>query len=334
MALLPDGRVVVVADNLGFTNGPMASSPIAILNDKPTIPTLTPIKLSGNLLGRFMYGVALAPDGKTAYVTTQTTGLGFVPGRLYSIDLTKTSAVTPTLLYTWPKGLLGKIAAGRDGVLYASRFDPSNTTMSSIEQISVKNNTTVVKSIPVSTKTPIIGPALVRATGQFVFVSAIWPNTVSNRSVLMSDSKGKLSLLAGPQTGGWGMPWAIDINNSFEAYGQTQGQDRHWFEEFPNPGGLPEVGNQKFSLTLRSQTAPLATFLAIGLGKSNIPFMGVHVLAQPTAVPYLSPSKSSTFLASIPNNPALRNIRVFVQGVYVERGGGWAATRGLDLSIR
>ncbi len=49
MALLPDGRIAIVGGP--FVAGPLSSSPIVSLDDRPSIPTVTPIKLSTPPLG-------------------------------------------------------------------------------------------------------------------------------------------------------------------------------------------------------------------------------------------------------------------------------------------
>jgi len=342
LALLPDGRVLV-AGGTNLQSGPMKNSPLAILDDKPSTPTVTPILLTTSqshpfgLRTPFAYGVALSPDSRTAYVINQASLPNFFPGELYAVDITKPNQpVTPILLHTWPKSLLIKITADRNGVLYTTSIDPVNTNPAtpSIEQITVSNNKAVVKCIPVSPKVAIVGPALERATGQFVFVSGYINGMANNNSVLMGDLKGNLSVLAGPPSGGWGVPFAIDINNAFEPYGQTKAQANHWFAEFPNPGGSPVVGNSKFSLTLQSNTAPKATFLVIGAAKIDWSPFGVRLLAQPTLVFGLTASTSSVFPAPIPNDPSLRGARAFLQGVHIDSSGAWAATRGLDLVIQ
>jgi len=350
MALLPNGRVLVAADT-NLQSGPMKTSPLAILDDSKTPATLTPISLKTNsatpfgLATPFVYGVALSPDGRTAYVTNQTSVPKLAPGRLYKIDITKTQPVAPILLNTWLNSVLVKITADRNGVLYTTRFPPPGNKLvtPSIEQITVNNNKATVTSIPVAVNNKpanvaIAGPALERATGQFVFVSGFVTGMVNNNSVLMGDRKGNLSVLAGPPQGGWGMPFAIDINNTFEPYGQTKAQANHWFQEFPNPGGSPKVNNSKFSLTLQSKTPPKATGLIISLAKIDQSPFGVRLLADPA--PSLgivlrgTPSTSTGFSLPIPNQTGLSGQRLFVQGIHIDSSGAWAVTRGLDLVIQ
>lgn len=336
LALLPDGRVVVAHAPVNPTG-----RRLAILDDKPTTPTLTTVNTTP-LVGvfQFPWGLALSPDGRTAYVTSQDPNV-FFPARLFSVDLTptlnkKTTTVTPVLLHTWPKSVVPKLAADRTGVLFATQADPSsaNAPAGTIEEIRISNNKATIKSIPISFKAALVGPALDRATGRFVFASALTPSTVKNNSVITSDRKGNLTVLTGPPTGGWGIPFAIDINDAFEPYGVTKTSDRHWFEEFPNPGGLPKVGSAKFSVTLVSKTAARGSFLLIGSARSEFPFFGITVLARPDIVLPVLPGTRTTIPLPIPNDASLYGARVLAQGVHVEQGGGWGATRGLDLSIQ
>ena len=46
---------------------------------------------------------------------------------------------------------------------------------------------------------------------------------------------------------------SIDVNNALETYGTgTKGANRYEFVDFPNPGGLPQIGNSSFSITVQA----------------------------------------------------------------------------------
>jgi hypothetical protein len=183
-----------------------------------------------------------------------------------------------------------------------------------------------------STTAALTGIALDRATGRFVLVSSNMANSVNDFSVLTSDSSGKLSVLTGPPTGGWGAPMDVAINDAFEPYGQTRDEQRHWFAEFPNPGGLPEVGNSNFSVTMKSNGNPTLSCLAIGLAPTNAMVAGVRLLVEPVVVLGV-PKPTYEWKLGIPNDPVWRGLRFYLQGGHYE-AGKWGVSRGLEVVIQ
>jgi hypothetical protein len=339
MSLLPDGRVAIVGGP--FVAGPMQSSTVAILDDRPSTPKVTPVRLSAQLPGPYPWGIATTPDGKTAYVVTHPSMFTPFPGRLFAIDLTRSTSVTPVLLHTWSRRLVPQLRMGSDGVIYATAFDPSvkNPPTPSIEQIRVTGTSAVVKSIPVSSKTAIVGPALESATGRYVFASTDFNSHVNKNSVLMGDRQGKVTVLAGPPKSGWGVPYAIDIHNAFQTYGTgSSGANSYSIAEFPNAGGLPEVGNSKFSLTVRATPgAPRRSLLVLGLKPADRQLLGIRLLvdlSQPYLLFPLSAASSAVVPLPIPNSAAVRGARIYAQSAHADAGSSLATSNGVSITVR
>lgn len=338
LALLPDGRVLFATDP-NLAAAPMSGSPLAILDDRTIPPTVTPIKLSVGLAQPAVQGLALSPDGRTAYLVVSAWAGKLYPSELYAIDLPGKAAtpVTPRLLHTWLNRFVSKITVDRNGVLYTTAGDPMGTppVPGTIEEIRIVNNKAVVKSTTVSSNVACIGPALERATGKFVFVSAYHSGMSKNKSVLMSDRSGNLSVLTGPPVGGWGMPFSIDILNSFETYGLgTKKANSYAFVDFPNPGGLPEVGNLKFSMTVESTPGqPLASLMVLGASKIKAQVLGVTLLVSPLIVlPMAWNHGQATVPLPIPNNPGLQGMGLLAQSFHFEPA--LASSNGLRIDIQ
>jgi len=333
LALLPDGRLLVAgAKSYGWM--------MAILDDRPAVPTLTPIVPASAMTYGAVYGVAVSPDGSTAYaLNLKTANNGFYPSVLYAVDLTR-SDYPVAVLHTWPNLVVPKLAVTRDGTIYATgiQFPSSNPAPPSIFKIvwnkNKKPNSVAVTQINGASKTlvALTGIALDRVTGGFVLVSTKMANSVHDFSVLTSDSSGTLRVLAGPPAGGWGSPMDVAINDAFEPYGHTRDEQRHWFAEFPNPGGLPEIGNANFSVRMRSNGNPTQSLLAIGVAPTNTMVAGVRLLVQPVVVLGV-PKPTYDWKLGIPNDPVWRGLRFYLQGGHYE-AGKWGVSRGLEVVIQ
>ena len=134
------------------------------------------------------------------------------------------------------------------------------------------------------------------------------------------------------------MPFAIEINNAFETYGTgSAGANSYSIAEFPNPGGLPEVGNSKFSLTVQSTpNAPSVSFLLLGLGPADRQLLGIRLLidlSQPNFLFPMSAAKSAVFPLPIPNAAALRGARIYAQSAHVD-AGGLATSNGVSITVQ
>jgi len=337
LALLPDGRVLVAAGNL--VSGPMAGWKIAILDDRPAVPTLTRIVPAAAMTYPVIFGVAVSPDGSTAYALNHSWApFSYYPAVLYAVDLTR-SDYPVAVLHTWPNHVVTKLAVDRDGAIHAAggqlpSSNPFNPSIFKIVYDKLKKTVKVTKFDGL-TKVALTGIALERANGRFVLVSNSFPNytkSVDDFSVLTTDSSGKLSVLTGPPAGGWGSPMDVAINDAFEPYGHTRDEQRHWFAEFPNPGGLPEVGNANFSVTMQSNGNPTLSRLLIGLAPTNTMVAGVRLLVEPVVVLGV-PKPTYEWKFPIPNHPVYRGLKVYMQGAHYE-AGKWGVSRGLEVVIQ
>jgi len=338
LALLPDGRVLV-AGGYPFLKGPLSGGPIGILDDKPKTPTVTPVKLSNTLAQTAVQGLALSPDGRTAYLTVAALFPILYPSILYAIPIPtqQTQTVKPKLLHTWKNRYVSKMTVDRNGVIYTTAVDAAskNPVAGTIEEIRIVNGKTIVRSTTASLNVAGVAPRLERATGKIVLVSAFHPKTVKNNSVLMSDLSGKISLLAGPPKGGWGMPFSTQILNSFETYGEASPTNKYTFVDFPNPGGLPEVGNKTFSMTVESITAsPIASFMVLGASQVNVRVLGLQLLTTPILVLPMSWAKGrATLPLPIPNETYFRSKALFAQSIHIQ-SSIFSASNGLRIEIQ
>jgi hypothetical protein len=144
--------------------------------------------------------------------------------------------------------------------------------------------------------------------------------------------------VAFPPAGGWGLGGAVAVNNLMDSYGApSDGLNRYWFQNFPNPGGLPLLGNAGFTLTMRSEAGTAAlSLLGLALGRASIPVLGIEVLLDPATVVLASvPATSPTsFSLPIPNSPSLIDFVITAQGLHLETNLEFAASRGLSITIQ
>ena len=147
-------------------------------------------------------------------------------------------------------------------------------------------------------------------------------------------------MIAQAPAGGWGVigQLGIAVNNAIESYGvRCDRQNRYWFENFPNPGGLPTLGNASFSLTMASApSAPVQSIFGLSLGRGSSTFAGCEILVDPgsLAISIFAGSTSTVVPLPIPNDPAFSGLGLTAQSAHLENGGGFAASRGLDLVVQ
>ena len=157
---------------------------------------------------------------------------------------------------------------------------------------------------------------------------------------LVNAATGVATVIAAPPPGGWGLMTGVAVNNAVASYGSpSDGQNRYWFENFPNPGGQPTVGNQGFSLTSRSKpgTAVWTGFL-LSATRGSTPLLGANILVGlGGSIGWSIPSaKSTTIPIPIPNVASLSGAVLTAQTLHVETGPALAfeASRGLTFTIQ
>lgn len=204
-------------------------------------------------------------------------------------------------------------------------------------------NPAVVTSVP-SSLAFAAGLALDRASGRVVVTAGTnptWPPGPQLNALSVIDrGTGAVTVLATAPVGGFGIvgQLGVAVNDALGSYGRcSDGQSHFWFENFPNPGGQPMVGNGGFSLTLRvDASVPLASVLALSAGQGSTPFLGIELLIDLGTLVMVTvpPGLSVPVPMPIPNDPALRDVVLTVQSVHVEASLGFAASRGLQMVIR
>jgi hypothetical protein len=274
--------------------------------------------------------VQSSPDGKTVYVSTRVNW----DSTLYAFD--KATGKQTRLQYgsSWV-GL--KFSVNHDGIIHAA--DLTNNAF-----VQIQDNggglLAEIKRTQIKNPNPIAlwGPELLRSTGELVFTSSSFSGSVNDYSVLLSDKSGNIRVLtAGPPTG-WGMPRDLALNNAFEPYGHgTPGANQYRIVDWPNPGGRPEVGNAKFSLTVQSTPgAPTRSFMLLGLAPDDRPFLGIRLLiniSQPNWLFPMGTAQSAVFPLPIPNLPSFRNQRFYAQSAHADAGASLATSNGVDIYI-
>jgi len=340
LALFPDGRVLLTS----YSN-PATVSPVSILDTSGPTPVLTPILLQPPT--PFSQGGAFAcvvsPDGRTAYVITQGNTGGQPPCRLYEVDVDQGSPTfgDNALLHTWSSESTLKPSISRDGMLYVAGFD-----MVQLESTLYRVDTTVrpvVVTPPAfspQNNVALFGPALEPATGQMVYASMNWNGTIggqqfANSLVMSGKNGGALTLLAAEPAGGWGLPWAIDINSSFQRYGTgTPASNSYRIVDCPNPNGLSQIGNLGFGITVQvtGTNAPVFSWMLVGFAPASWFFMGVDAFVQPWIAPPMTAGPQPRFALPIPNNAGFIGTSFYAQGAHIDPGG-LAASDAVCLTI-
>ena len=150
---------------------------------------------------------------------------------------------------------------------------------------------------------------------------------------------GSVTVISQPPAGGWGTMGNPTVNNFMESYGPvTDGQNRYWFENFPNPGGQPTVGNQGFSLTSRSTGTAVWSGFLLSATRGSTPLLGANILVGlGVSIGWSIPSAPSTTIPiPIPNVASLSGAVLNAQTLHVETGSVLAfnASRGLMFTIQ
>ena len=340
IATLPDGRVLVIATDAqgALTAGPMANHVAAIVDLSSPTPqfTLLPDPPGSGVGG----GLVVDPTGRFAYYAL-TAGMGSPSGvaSLYRFDLTTHQAC---VIGTWPGSWAKGLVIDDDGSIYLGLND--GTTLAHSVWTVTPNGCQPVTSSGRSSSL-ILPPSVLgldRTNARFVCATPPWapglPASLRNSLVVVDRATGTASVLAAPPPSGWGMLSGLAVTNWLDSHGPaSDGANRYWFENLPNPGGQPDHGRTGVSLTLRSDpgTALLSVF-ALSTDHASIPVAGITLLLDPAAMlaEVVSSADRTTLTLPIPADPNLVGVAVHTQSIHVESDGRLAASRGLRIEIR
>lgn len=349
VAVLPDGRLLVVASEAGLPlqSGAMAGRFLAIVDIAGPSPVFTLLpNPTGLPLPRILGGLAADPTGRFVYFVLSTlTHQAPTIATLHRLELATSQQCQ---IASWPGESAFGIACDDAGTVYLSSTNPT-LVQHAIHTIrpngcSPAVVTTVVSSLPLLA----FGLDLDRASGRFAALSGenLPPfagpqlNTLSLIDPVPSPATAAVTVVTQPPAGGWGNipPYALAVNNTIESYGPvTDGLNRYTFANFPNPGGQPTLGNAGFTLTMRSAPGvPLLSVLALSLGRGSLQALGIEVLVDLTTMVLVSvPSGASvSYALPIPNNPSLAGFVLTAQSVHLESTGAFRSSRGLEVRIQ
>jgi hypothetical protein len=268
--------------------------------------------------------LAVDPTGTDLYVAFSSPGLGALQGRLHRAPV---AGGTSVLVATIPSGIRS-LSFDSNGYLLIGtysgllRMDPVSGTV-----------WTVLSGYTVE------GVEEDVATGNLVFCTQSAP-AGSQRAVLSLTPSGTVTLLSTGPPGmaglnGWGDPSGIVVRPALERFGPSTPGTTSYSWAFPNPGGLPLVGNTFFSIT-ESVTGPAqAGFLAFSTASTApVTIGGVSVVIDVNRLALLIPFPAGTtsHTLPVPPDPAVRGLSIFLQAVHFDPSGA-AATEGLALTV-
>lgn len=329
MALASDGRVVVAATDL--SGGPLKQylstsygwQGLGIVDTSSGLVTPIPIS-NGAAIVDVYNALALSPDEQTVYIGTYSTN---TKGDVYAVPYP--NGGTATLVATIPAGI-SNLAFDNDGYLMVT----DAYTTQGLFRLNVA--TAAFTQIPHSSNA-LNGIANDPVSGGFAIVTG--SSGVPARSLLWTDKNGTDHLLASPS--GIATPSGVAISQNPARFGKaTAAANSYQWTLAPNPGGLPEVGNAGFSLTVAMSGTGSTQFGVFGLATSRlttpVSMLGVEVwidfatVVLSGIVPALP---SATLALPIPNDPGLSGLTLYFQTFHQETGGAMGATPGLKLTV-
>lgn len=342
---MPDGRVLIHADqghSLPLSGGPMANHFFAIVDLAPATPTFTllpnPVGAPGQTTSG---GQAVDPTGRFAYYLVANNQYATPPWNSTLLRLDLATGVDCAIA-SWTDHVAVGVVCEDDGTLYVR-------TASAAGNQAVQHLHTIrpdgCNPAQVSTRSAAPGAfegawgmGLDRAARMLVDVAVKASPLMGDVSLVDPQTLARTVIATAP-AGGWGLVCpGVVVNNIVESYGpRSDGQSRHWFANFTNPGGQPTVGNAAFSLTMASApTAPMFSMLVLSGGRTSIPMLGIDVLVDPSVmISLLVPGGLSVPVPlPIPNDAGLRGAVLTAQAVHAEQGNVLAATRGLTLTVQ
>ncbi len=328
MALLPDGRVLVAATDVDA--GPLRNylttnygwQGLGTVDLDTGLVSSIPISNGASIVDVFN-GMALAPDASAAYLGTYVSS---TQGDIWRVPLPAGGAAT--LVASVPSGL-SNMAFDNNGELLVTTLDANGALFR------VDVSTGAVNQIT-QTNGALNGIANEAVTGNFALVSSSGGNPA--RSVFWMEPNGTEHLLSSP---GFATPSGIAVHENPAVFGNGSGtvSDYPWVLA-PNPGGLPLVGNQSFSVTLDvPSTMPASMSLSLlSLARNDAPFVveGVDVwvdlgsLLATVVGPGFPPL---AFSLPIPNDQNLVGATLYAQILTQERDGTLSGSPGLSFSI-
>ncbi len=272
MGLLPDGRIVVAATDLQ-AGGPLSQFLTAGYNYEGVgiLDTVsggvTPIPITNlNQFPGVINSLAVSRDGQTVYIGNY---ISVSSGDLWAVPISGGAATQVAML---PAGA-SNLAVDLDGTVLVTtlngppnlfRYDPATLTTAPLATASGPLNAVAIESV----------------TGNYLLATA--NGGVPARSLLWLDGAGVEHPLISPNMATIS---CIDSNPNPEAYGSgTAGTNSYDWELAPNPGGLPEVGNVGFSLTLASSQPTTVPLLFVSSLAASPPtqLLGLDVLVDLT----------------------------------------------------
>ena len=325
---LPDGRVVLAATDLlpggqlaQFFNGSGYNwQGLAILD--PRSGAFTPIAVADwSAFTGVVNGMAVARDGQTVYLGAY---ISSSAGALWEVPI---GGGALTLAAALPCGA-SNVTVDLDGTVLVTtlngppnlfRHDPATGTTTPVPGAAGPLNAAVVE----------------RATGNLVLATA--NAGLPPRALVWRTPSGVENLLQDP---GLGTISGIDVDHDPEGYGAgTPGAATYSWQLEPNPGGLPELGNVAFSLTLTADQPSVAVgMFAVGLAPLAEPLevLGTQVWIDPTGVQALGVTYAhgAVLPVPIPAVPALAGTALFVQAFLVEQpGGAFVASPAVSFTV-
>ncbi len=342
VVVLPDDRILVAAGQGGglLPTGPMANHALAIVDVSTPTPSFTLLPQPTIPAGGLGGGVAVDPTGRFVYMPyTTTPGQPTRVATLYRHELAtgQTCAIA-----TWPGQLAQGLWCDDDDTVYVNA---SNLTTLAHHVHAVRpdgcNAATVTTTQSLLSVAPS-GLALDRASGRFLVPSAAFapgfPVANLNRLWLVDPATGAATPVAGsPQ--GWGsMSRSVAVNNAIDSYGaRSDGQNHYWFDNFPNPGGQPTIGNLGFTLTMAASSGTAtASVLALSFGRGSTTLLGAEILVDLSSiVTFGVPSGTAVpFALPIPPVVGLSGLVLTAQSLHIEPNNGLAGSRGLTLTLQ
>ena len=329
MGLLPDGRVVVGASDLKqgsqlahfFNGGAFNWQGLSTLDTKSgqwqTIAVTNWSAFAG-----VINGLAVSRDGNTVYIGAW---ISSSSGALWAVPVV---GGTATMVAAMPFGASNVTIDQDDTVLVTALNGPPN--LFRYDPVS-----TALTPVP-STSGPMNAIAIESATGNYMVCTAnagLPPRSIAWRTPAGTENVLQVTPTAATLS-------AIDVNPNPESHGAGTPAlaSYHWVTA-PNPGGLPEVGNAGFSVTVAASQPMLAQGL-FAFSNAAIPpvsALGVNILIDPTGASLFLAIliDTATFPIPIPATPSLVSTVLFGQSFWFElvAGGGFAASPGISFTV-
>lgn len=346
-ALLPDGRILVHAVEVGPTagavfplsSGPMANHFWAIVDTSGPTPGFTLLPNPPGVAGQEYASICVDPAGQYVYYTLSFNFFG-QPANMSLLRLDLATGIECTIANFPGESAFG-VVCDDDGTVYVSSTNPS--AISHFMHTVVPNGCNPASVTSVQSSLPLLTGSLDldRASGEFVITSYSgvtgFAGSQQNRASTVDPATGLVTVIAPPLPGGWGTVRDVTVNNAIESYGvPTDAQNRHWFENFPNPTGIPFVGNNAFSMTMASAPgSAVLSAMSLSFGRSSTNIFGIEYLLDPAAaVTTIVPSGTSVpYALAIPNDPGFAGVKLRAQSLHLETGNVVAASRGLEFVI-